>query len=203
MDIGCAYKELGEVDISPLKEAIIRAQEEDWLANQHRQQVFDVHQQTQSLVMMFSEMDKWPAIAVERREGWNLLADAAIPIMRRIIDQYYPPGGVIIRAMAAKLLPNGLISPHIDKHPSFVSGHRIHLPIVTNPKVRFMIGGQPANLLVGKAYEINNQQRHSVMNKGGEGRVNFIFDYVPASEIARKGLELTPAMDLSLHAETC
>jgi len=196
MDIGCSYRELGSVDVTALTQAITHAKESDWLANQHRQQVFDVHQQTQSLVMMFSEVDRWPSVKVERREGWELLADAAVPIMRNIIDRYYPPGGVIIRAMAAKLLPNGLISPHIDKHPSFVAGHRIHLPIITNPKVRFMIGGQSANLMVAKAYEINNQQRHSVMNKGCEGRVNFIFDYIPASEIQAKGLQLTPALDL-------
>jgi|TARA_B110000305_G_scaffold232612_1_gene287852 hypothetical protein len=42
-----------------------------------------------------------------------------------------------------------------------------------------MIGGRPYQFEVGKVYEINNQQKHSVMNKGAEGRINFIFDYVP------------------------
>ena len=42
-----------------------------------------------------------------------------------------------------------------------------------------MIDGQPHQLAVGKAYEINNQKTHSVMNKGNDERVNFIFDYVP------------------------
>ena len=55
----------------------------------------------------------------------------------------------------------------------------IHIPIYTNPRVRFMIGGRPYQFEVGKVYEINNQKRHSVMNKGAEGRINFIFDYVP------------------------
>jgi translation initiation factor 2B subunit (eIF-2B alpha/beta/delta family) len=32
---------------------------------------------------------------------------------------------------------------------------------------------------VGQVYEINNQKTHSVMNKGDEERINFIFDYVP------------------------
>lgn len=30
-----------------------------------------------------------------------------------------------------------------------------------------------------KAYEINNQKTHSVMDKGSEDRITFIFDYVP------------------------
>ena len=38
---------------------------------------------------------------------------------------------------------------------------------------------QPHQLKVGKAYEINNQKTHSVMNKGSEDRITFIFDYLP------------------------
>ena len=37
---------------------------------------------------------------------------------------------------------------------------------------------------VGRAYEINNQKTHSVMNKSEEDRINFIFDYVPPEQVA-------------------
>ena len=84
-----------------------------------------------------------------------------------------------------KLLAGGIIKPHIDSHPSFRYGHRIHIPITSNPRVRFMIDGRPYKLEVGQAYEINNQKRHSVMNKGKEDRITFIFDYVPAESIDR------------------
>ena len=103
--------------------------------------------------------------------------------MHEIIGKFYPPGGTIIRAMAAKLLAGGRIVPHRDSHPSFGAGHRIHVPIITNPRVRFMIDGRPYQLQVGEAYEINNQKVHSVMNKGAEDRINFIFDYMPPSVI--------------------
>jgi hypothetical protein len=58
-------------------------------------------------------------------------------------------------------------------------GHRIHVPITTNAAVRFMIEGQPYQFEVGKAYELNNQMKHSVMNMSKEDRITFIFDYVP------------------------
>ena len=80
-----------------------------------------------------------------------------------IIEKHYQPGGTIIRAMAAKLLSGGMIKPHTDKHPSFHYGHRIHIPITTNPRVRFMIDGRPHELGVGKVYEINNQQKSFVL----------------------------------------
>jgi len=92
---------------------------------------------------------------------------------------YFPPGCTIIRAMAAKLLAGGKITPHVDKHLSFHTGYRIHVPITTNPRVRFMIDGRPHQLQVGQAYEINNQKNHSVMNKAKQDRITFIFDYVP------------------------
>ena len=48
-----------------------------------------------------------------------------------------------------------------------------------------MIDGRPQQMPVGHVYEINNQKKHSVMNKGGEGRINFIFDYIPPTKIQR------------------
>ena len=106
---------------------------------------------------------------MSKEPGWNRLAETAVPLMHSILRQWYPPGGTIIRAMAAKLLAGGRILPHRDSHPSFGVGHRIHVPIVTNPRVRFMIDGRPFQLEVGQAYEINNQKTHSVMNKGDDG----------------------------------
>src|SRR4029453_18434342 len=100
-------------------------------------------------------------------------------------------------AMAAKLMPGGLILPHRDSHPSFAAGHRIHVPIATNPRVRFMIDGRPVSLQVGEAYEINNQKVHSVMNKGATDRIHFIFDYVPPGAIP--GRASSPA-DLQARA---
>jgi aspartyl/asparaginyl beta-hydroxylase (cupin superfamily) len=59
------------------------------------------------------------------------------------------------------------------------------VPVTTNPRVRFMIDGRPHQLQAGRAYEINNQMNHSVMNKGDEDRITFIFDYVPPAELGR------------------
>lgn len=183
MDIGVPLKELGDYDIEPLRQKILSLEEGAWLGNVYRQQEYEVHSQTQSVVMVFTDGTGWPNIEVRREDGWDLLAKEALPLMHSILEDHYPPGGTIIRAMAARLAAGGIIKPHRDKHPSFHYGHRIHIPISTNPRVRFMIDGRPYRMEVGQVYEINNQQQHSVMNKGDEGRVNFIFDYVPPTHI--------------------
>ena len=105
--------------------------------------------------------------------------------MHEIIREHYPPGGTIVRAMAAKLKAGGKIRPHVDAHPSFSVGHRIHVPITTNSRVRFMIEGRPHQLEPGQAYEINNQKMHSVANRGDDDRITFIFDYVPPEQLGR------------------
>lgn len=192
MDIGEPLRELGAVDVSELRDAILGLDEESWLENQQRQQEYEVHKSTQSVVMVFTDGSGWPDIEVTKEVGWDKLADAAVPLMHQIIADKYAPGGTIIRAMAAKLLAGSVISPHTDQHPSFHYGHRIHIPITTNSRVRFMIDGRPYKFTVGNAYELNNQKNHSVMNKGAEDRVTFIFDYVPPERIDRTHSNMRP-----------
>ncbi|MGH8863222.1 MAG: aspartyl/asparaginyl beta-hydroxylase domain-containing protein [Burkholderiales bacterium] len=180
MDIGVPIREFGKVDMEPLAAAILAQDEVAWNENVQRQKDYEVHEQTRSIVLLFAEVSDWPAIEVSKQPGWTRLAETAVPVMHQIIRNWYTPGGTIIRAMAAKLIAGGRILPHRDSHPSFGAGHRIHVPIITNPRVRFMIDGRPFQLEVGQAYEINNQKVHSVMNKGAEDRINFIFDYVTA-----------------------
>lgn len=183
MNIGEPYRELGPVPMEPLLEAVLNLPAEAWLENEQRQNDYDVHRRTESIVLLFTDGEGWPDITVSREGGWDHLGDVALPLMERIIRDHYPPGGTVIRAMAAKLLPGEVITPHRDSHPSFHHGHRIHVPLVTNPRVRFTVDGRPMPMRVGEAFEINNQKSHSVMNKGSEARINFIFDYVPSDRI--------------------
>jgi len=180
MDIDVPIRNFGKVDMEALAAAVLAQDEAAWNENVQRQKDYEVHEQTRSIVLLFAEVSDWPAIEVSKQPGWDRLAETAVPLMHQIIRNWYPPGGTIIRAMAAKLLAGGRILPHRDSHPSFGAGHRIHVPIITNPRVRFMIDGRPFQFEVGQAYEINNQKVHSVMNKGDVDRINFIFDYVPA-----------------------
>ena len=185
MNIDSPLRELGPVDSESLRDIILSLDDETWRENLTRQEEFEVHRSTESVVMYFVDLDQWPDVEVTKEPGFKYLSELALPLMNDIISRCYQPGGTVIRAMAAKLLAGQKITRHWDKHPSFHCGHRIHIPITTNPRVRFMIDGQPYRFKVGEAYEINNQLHHSVMNKGNEDRITFIFDYVPKEEIEK------------------
>jgi hypothetical protein len=190
MDIDTPLKSLGEIDAARLRQAILDLDEDAWLSNEQRQNDFEVHRQTQSIILVFCD-GPMNDLAVTRESGWDLLAETAVPVMHELIGRGYPAGGTIIRAMAAKLPARGRINPHFDSHATFRRSHRIHVPITTNPRVRFIIDGRPYQMNVGEAYEINNQKTHSVMNSGSEDRITFIFDYMPPEQIATRRPEHT------------
>ena len=176
------YRDLGPVHVDSLREAVFAQDEAAWQECEHRQRAYDVHHDTDSIVLLFCS-ETWPDVAISRMQGWERLANAAQPLMDDILRRYYPPGGVILRAMAARLKAGGSIAPHVDSLPSFRAGHRIHAPLLTHSGVRFTIDGQPCKMEVGRAYEINNQLAHSVLNTGPQDRIHFIFDYLPPERV--------------------
>lgn len=181
-------RDLGAVDCGSLLAAVEDLGDAAWTEKRYRQEAFNVHRDTQSIVLVFIDLECWPRLVVSRDAGWDRLGASATPVMNAIIERGYEPGGMVIRAMAVRLPPGARIAPHVDRHESLRISHRIHLPLATNPRVRFFIDGVPHRFEVGHAVEINNQRSHSVMNDGASHRVHFIFDYLPPARLADAGL---------------
>ena len=74
MDIDVPIRCFGEVAIEPLATAILAQDEAAWCENQQRQRDYEVHEQTRSIVLLFAEVDRWPAIDVTKQPGWDRLA---------------------------------------------------------------------------------------------------------------------------------
>ena len=184
MDIDVPLRELGTIDTTALREAILGQEDVAWHEDESRQDSFYMHHQTRSIVLLSLDDSEWPDRAVRKEPGWDRLANVAVPVMQVVIEKHYPVGGEVVRAIAARLKAGENIKAHSDIHQSFHCGHRIHVPITTNPKVWFTIDGRPFQFEVGQAYEINNQKQHSVVNKGDEDRITFIFDYIPPGPLA-------------------
>ena len=188
-------RDLGTVASAPLQRAVACLDEAAWTEKQYRQEMFNVHSSTQSIVLCFIDLAAWPRITVARDVGWNRLGEYAQPVVDEIVARNYEPGGVVIRSMAVRLPAGARITPHVDEHESLRLSHRVHLPLTTNPRVRFFIDGVPYRFEPGRAVEVNNQLSHSVMNDSADDRVHFIFDYLPPEQIARPGVARSARTD--------
>ncbi len=188
-------RDLGGVSCAALQRAVACLDEAAWTEKQYRQEMFNVHSSTQSIVLCFIDLAVWPRVAVARDVGWDRLGETAQPVMNEILSRNYEPKGVVIRAMAVRLPVGARITPHVDEHESLRLSHRIHLPLTTHPRVRFFIDGVPHRFEPGRAIEINNQLSHSVMNDGPVDRVHFIFDYLPPEQLAGPGVARSSLAD--------
>ena len=177
MLIRTPIRALGHVDCRSLAALATAAPEAAWFDDVRRQTDYDVHAETQSIILRFCT--GWPAVSVANGPGWEPFAAAAMPIMQAIIGQHYPEGGVILRAMLARLRPGCRIPRHQDAHPSFAICHRIHVPLSTNDEVEFVVGRYRVPPRQNDAFELNNAMPHQVANNGTTTRIHFIFDYAP------------------------
>ncbi len=175
MKLDTPVRTLGPVNHLPLKAAVEAVDPAVWLEDTLRQQSFEQHMATQSIILMFAT--GWPQVKVEKRKGWDYFSETAIPLMMEAVGDRYPPGGLILRAMVAKLVSGGEITEHMDGHGTFDISHRIHVPLVTNDQVDFKVRGVNHKLAEGVAYEISNVDYHGVSNRSAEDRIHFIFDY--------------------------
>lgn len=167
------------MNCAALRQRVLALSEETWNEDTLRQvRHHNVHSQTQSVILIFCD-EKWPDVTVSFRTGWRYLGDVAAPVMESIVAAHYPPGGRLLRAVMARLPAGASIGLHKDEHPSFAASHRIHVPLVTNTRVSFMVDGHRIATEEGAAFELNNELPHEVINQGEAARIHFIFDYAP------------------------
>ena len=75
-----------------------------------------------------------------------------------------------------ELRRGGIIPEHTDGGGMLTTHHRIHIPLVSDPAVKFTIDHKDYYLEPGHGYEINNQLLHEVKNESNTARIHMIID---------------------------
>lgn len=98
--------------------------------------------------------------------------------------------GKTLRATLIRMQPQSVIKYHLDGvHEVWRACHRIHLPIITEPDVKFYYKWLDENgnileaskhLEVGTLVEIDNFVPHGVAHKGNSVRYHLMYDILPA-----------------------
>ena len=83
----------------------------------------------------------------------------------------------IITARLLCLEVGAEIKPHRDHCLGYEDGEfRLHIPIVTNPDVEFLLAGERIIMDEGSCWYINANEVHSVANRGTENRIHLVID---------------------------
>jgi len=76
-----------------------------------------------------------------------------------------------------RLGPGSCIKEHTDVDLGFEDGTvRMHIPVVTNDAVEFLLNGERAVLAAGSVWYLRLSDPHSVANRGSTDRVHLVID---------------------------
>jgi len=115
------------------------------------------------------------SFAIEAGDDWcNLPLLERSPALKQLIDGLHCD----IKAVRLMRLKAGAeIKPHRDRGLGLEFGEaRLHLPLVTDDKVAFMVAGQRVPMQAGELWYIDADKTHSVSNNGDLDRVNLVID---------------------------
>ena len=171
---------LGDCSIDALADVMPDAGDSVWDVHADRQQRFEVHAQTRSIVVLIGRSTPGTtSLPVPERLDYVpvALADAAWACAEQVLRHF--PGGRIQRLLLAELPPLSRIRPHRDGGIAMSETFRCHVPVLTHPDVMFMIDDRGYHLEAGRIYHIDNMRRHGVDNRSPTRRVHLICNIAP------------------------
>lgn len=175
-------RQLGAVDISALRAAVLAIPEDVWAAeNAGKPNRFEALGETRHIVFRFIDNPlDWRGS--HDRPAWAGCRALLEPMLAQAVRDYGYARGVFPRVMLARMPPGGVIHPHIDANPAAKWPHKIHAPLTTNPGVVSFFGGEERHFPVGEAVEVDNLGPHWVRNDGDTDRIHLIFEYYDADQ---------------------
>ena len=97
------------------------------------------------------------------------------PYLLQVLDALGATWG---RARLMRLSGDAEVRPHVDTDYYWREHMRVHVPIVTQPTVRFRCGGEEVNMAAGECWIFDTWSVHSVHNDGTRARIHLVADTV-------------------------
>jgi Sulfotransferase family/Aspartyl/Asparaginyl beta-hydroxylase len=82
------------------------------------------------------------------------------------------------RSRLMRLSGSAEVTPHVDTDYYWRDRMRVHVPIVTQPTVRFRCGGEETHMGAGEAWIFDTWSLHSVHNDATQARIHLVADTV-------------------------
>lgn len=87
-------------------------------------------------------------------------------------------GATIGRSRLMRLAGQAEVSRHADQGYYWAERMRVHVPIVTQPTVRFECGGAAINMAAGECWIFDTWRQHRVINDATAQRIHLVIDTV-------------------------
>jgi hypothetical protein len=100
---------------------------------------------------------------------------AALPYTQQVMADL---DGVWSRSRLMGLGPGAEVPEHVDAHYHWRTHLRIHIPVITHPKVRFTCGDETIHMAPGECWLFDSFRFHRVENGWTEQRVHLVLDTV-------------------------
>lgn len=99
----------------------------------------------------------------------------ACPYLRQVIASF---GATVGRSRLMRLSGQAEVTPHIDQGYYWADRVRVHVPIVTQPTVRFECGDAAINMAAGECWIFDTWRLHRVHNDADAARIHLVVDTV-------------------------
>ena len=97
------------------------------------------------------------------------------PYLMRVLESI---GGTWGRTRLMRLSGHAEVMPHVDVNYYWRERIRVHVPIVTQPTVRFVCGGEQVNMREGECWIFDTWRMHHVVNDHVLPRIHLVADTV-------------------------
>jgi len=87
-------------------------------------------------------------------------------------------GAVWGRSRLMRLSGNAEVTAHVDTNYYWRERMRVHVPVVTQPTVRFICGEAELNMKPGECWIFDTWRQHNVINASGDERIHLVADTV-------------------------
>ena len=99
----------------------------------------------------------------------------ACPYLMQVLGELGATWG---RSRLMRLSGSAEVTPHVDTDYYWRDRMRVHVPIVTQPTVRFCCGGEETHMRAGEAWIFDTWSLHSVHNDAEKARIHLVADTV-------------------------
>jgi len=172
------HRVVGQIPMTLIYDMLDAISPEDWFASDYRQAVGNMDN-CNSIPIHHT-----PLCAVADCDGKAIksirkekMYDKFYPLLEPILDElrkHYKFNQYA--AFMARLHPGGVIGEHRDRGSFLETCHRVHVPLKSNPKVRYVIDGQSYYWEPGNIYEFDNTRVHGVYNDSEEFRIHLVIN---------------------------